>query len=373
MGLPLLREGVPIGSMTLYRTEVRPFSAREVALLKTFADQAVIAIENTRLFNETREALERQTATSEVLRVIGGSPTDAQPVFDVIGPNALRVCGAEACGVILVEDGALHFAAATALRPEWVEAARAVFPQPVDAPLLSARVVRERRTVHVTDVQSHPEASPQARALARTMGFQTVLMVPMLRAGDAIGVIAVTRREAALFSPRQVELLQTFADQAVIAIENVRLFRELEARNQELTRSLDRQTATADILRVISQAQMDAQPVFEAIAVSAQRLFGAWSASVWIRTATPSSTWPGGRRRRARRTWWRAFPGRRAHWARTGRPTGPCGIGSCCTSPTPRPMRPLRLTFGNGRARTRSAPWCRFRWCAQARASGSSR
>ena len=253
---------------------MRPFSERELALVRTFADQAVIAIENARLFNETTEALERQTATSEVLRVIGQSPTDAQPVFDVIGPNALRVCGAEACGVILVEDGALHFTAATALRPEWVEAARALFPSPVDAPLMVARVVRERQIVHLADVEQHPEASPEAVALARTMGFRTVLMVPMLRANEAIGVIAVTRQEARLFSPRQVELLQTFADQAVIAIENVRLFRELGARNADLSEALAHQTAASEILHVISGARRDAQPVFEAIGRNAKRLCG---------------------------------------------------------------------------------------------------
>ncbi len=166
-----------------------------MALVKTFADQAVIAIENARLFNETTEALERQTATAEVLRGSARSPTDAQPVFDVIGPNALRVCGAEACGVILV-----HGARSTSPPPPpfgrngWTRRGRSS-RGPSVRPLLSARVVRERQIVHVAGVESHPDASPQAVALARTMGFQTVLMVPMLRAGEAIGVIAVTRRD----------------------------------------------------------------------------------------------------------------------------------------------------------------------------------
>jgi GAF domain-containing protein len=282
LSAPLLREGVAIGAILIRRSEVRPFTEKQVALLKTFADQAVIAIENVRLFNETKEALEQQTATSEILRVISNSPTDVQPVFDVIAASARRMCGAVASSVLRLEEGVLHLAAASGVTPAWEEAARGLYPAPVSgrrAP--SARAVQERRVVELVDVEHNPESTPGAIALARAVGFRTAVALPMLRGAEVLGVIQVARAEPAPFPRPHVELLQTFADQAVIAIENVRLFKELGTRNRQLTESLEQQTATSEILRVISSSPTDLQPVMDAVAENAARVCGAADALIF--------------------------------------------------------------------------------------------
>jgi len=220
-------------------------------------------------------AVERQTATAEVLRVISSSPTNTQPVFDVIAANAMRVCEAFGSGVLRVEGDMLQLAAVSAGSPEWMEAARAIYPQPVGGRSIGSRVVLERRVIQVTDIEHHPEAGPGAVKLARAAGYRTVLMVPMLQAGQVVGVIIAARKEPTPFPPRQVELLKTFADQAVIAIENVRLFNETKE-------ALEQQTATAEILRVISRSQTDVQPVFDAIAESALHLCEAKHGNVFL-------------------------------------------------------------------------------------------
>jgi GAF domain-containing protein len=295
VGMPLVREGSAIGVLAVSRREVKPFSDKQIALLQTFADQAVIAIENVRLFTELQEknqaltqahaqvseALEQQTATSEILRVISDSPTDVQPVFDVIAASARRMCGAVASSVLRLEEGVLHLAAASGVTPAWEKAARGLYPAPVSgrrAP--SARAAQERRVVELVDVEHNPESTPGAIALARTVGFRTSVALPMLRGAEVLGVIQVARAEPAPFPRPHVELLQTFADQAVIAIENVRLFKELQASNRELTTALDTQTATSDILRVISRSQTDVQPVFDAILASAVRLLRGYSGAL---------------------------------------------------------------------------------------------
>jgi GAF domain-containing protein len=221
------------------------------------------------------EALERQTATAEVLRVISSSPTSTQPVFDVIAANAMRVCEALGSGVLRVEGDMLQLAAVSAASPEWMEAARAMYPQPVGGRSIGSRVVLERRVIQVTDIEHHPEAGPGAVKLARAAGYRTVLMVPMLQAGQVVGVIIAARKEPTPFPPRQVELLQTFADQAVIAIENVRLFNETKE-------ALEQQTATSEILRVISRSLTDVQPVFNTIVQSGLRLLGGYSATMML-------------------------------------------------------------------------------------------
>jgi GAF domain-containing protein len=288
LGVPLLRAGEAVGVIALRRTEVRPFAERQVELLKTFADQAVIAIENVRLFRELEarnqdlgEALEQQTATAEILRVIGTSPTDVQPVFEGIARSAVGVCGALGCVVFVIEGDMARVAATHGLPPERVERFRAEFPVALAAAHDIERVVRERSIFHLADIENNPAATPQHVEIARLGGYRTRLMVPMVRGESALGLIAVTREAATPFPDRQVGLLRTFADQAVIAIDNVRLFRELGARNRDLGEALERQTATAEILRAISQAQTDVQPVFETIAESALRLFGAGGVLVW--------------------------------------------------------------------------------------------
>jgi two-component system, NtrC family, sensor kinase len=286
ISVPLLREGQPIGTINVARREMRPFSDTEIDLLKTFADQAVIAIENVRLFKETKEALEQQTATSEILGVISQSQTDVQPVLDVIAANAVRLCDGYFSAVYVSDGARLHVRATHNLPPEWREAAAGVYPAPLDSNLRSVQTVREQRVIHVLDVQEVGDA--ESRHRAQISGYHTWIGVPMVAGSGAVGTIAVARRERRAFSENDIALLKTFADQAVIAIENVRLFTELQEKNQALTQahaqvseSLDQQTATSEILRVISSSPTDVQPVFDTIAQSAVRLCDAIFGAVY--------------------------------------------------------------------------------------------
>ena len=244
--------------------DVGAFTPEQGALLKTFADQAVIAIENVRLFNETKEALEQQTATSEILRVISRSPTDVQPVFDTIVASAAQLCHAAVAGVFLTDGQMVYHPANYGGSPEARTATRARFPRPLDMETTPGMAILTRSVVHLPDTEdaSVPE---HIRQVGRALGFRSTLAVPMLREGEPVGAITAHRREPGRFSDSEISLLQTFADQAVIAIENVRLFTELQER-------LEQQTATSEILRVISQSQRDVQPVFDTIAVNARRL-----------------------------------------------------------------------------------------------------
>ena len=270
LSAPLLREGGAIGAILIRRSEVRPFTDKQTTLLQTFADQAVIAIENVRLFNETKEALERQTATSDILRVISSSLTDTQPVFDAIAANAARLCAARDAQVLRVEGDILRLVSA--------------YGSPSMPPVRSisrghavGRAVIDRQTIHVRDMAQALEEFPETSAPLH--GVQSVLAVPLLRKDVAIGVIRISRTQIQPFTDAQVALLQTFADQAVIAIENVRLFTESQEKNRALTEAhaqvteaLDHQTATSEVLKVISSSPTDVQPVFDAIAKNAARL-----------------------------------------------------------------------------------------------------
>jgi PAS domain S-box-containing protein len=282
---PLLREGSPVGVISLLRTEVKPFSDKQLGLLRVFADQAVIAIENVRLFNEleTRnrdltEALEQQTATSDILRVISRSPTDVQPVFETIANAAVKLCRAAHTTVATFDGELLRFAAMARVDTEGAEALQRLFPRPPDRASAVSRAVLTRSVVMIEDVITDNDYQIQDAAL--TAGFRSVLGVPLLRDGNPIGAIAVGRPEPGRFPESQIALLKTFADQAVIAIENVRLFKELEVRNRDLTEALEQQTATSEILRAISQSPTDVQPVFDTIAAAALKLCSATSAVV---------------------------------------------------------------------------------------------
>ena len=261
---PMAWEGQPIGWLYVIRQPADGFSDKEAALLETFADQAVIAIQNARMFNETQEALERQTATAEVLRAIAASPDDVQPVFDAIAERARVLCGAVVSGVSRFDGEWVHLAAMDGVSDDALDTVRAAFPIHAGSGSINARAVRDRAPVHIADVLA--DAGYEAKAAAERAGYRSGLAVPMLKDGRVVGAIAVFRAEAGRFAERQVQLLQTFADQAVIAIENVRLFNETKD-------ALERQTATAEVLKSISHSIADSRPVFEQIMRSCQRLF----------------------------------------------------------------------------------------------------
>src|ERR1700687_3877290 len=259
--VPLLRDGLAIGVFQIRRTEVRPFTDMQIRLIQTFADQAVIAIENVRLFTELQEknralttahaqvteALEQQTATAAVLRVIGSSPTDAQPVFEAIVSSARRLLGGFSGGVYRLVGDEIHLTAHTSTTPAGDAALRSIYPRPLAGFSFAGEAIRERVPVVSSDIETDSRVQNDMRRRIRERGFRSGVWVPMLREGAAIGVIGVTRSEPGAFADEQIALLQTFADQAVIAIENVRLFKELEARNAELTDTLARQTATGEV------------------------------------------------------------------------------------------------------------------------------
>jgi GAF domain-containing protein/DNA-binding response OmpR family regulator len=267
LAVPLLQEGTVLGVITVAWAEPGPVSRRHEELLETFADQAVIAIENVRLFNETKEALEQQQASGEVLGVIGSSVADTSPVFDRILDSCERLVAFERAAIFLVDDQRqVHLATA---RGSGGDAARqglqAMFPQPVERTPMH-RAFEEGRTVIFSDVANDPDAPWTLRTAASTLGSFSVVVAPMLWEGRGIGAIHLSRAANATFTAKEVALLKTFADQAVIAIQNARLFRETR-------QALEQQTATADILRVISASPNDIQPVFHAIVGAAFRLF----------------------------------------------------------------------------------------------------
>jgi two-component system, NtrC family, sensor kinase len=250
---PLLRESTALGAIFIARPKVDPFSAKQIALLETFANQAVIAIENVRLFTELQvknravteahaevtEPLEQQTATSEILRVISSSPTGVQPVFDAITRSATTLCEADLSSLFIFDGDLIRFGAMYGRTPEELDAARQAFPQPPARRSVVARAILAAAVVQVPDVSEDPEVPSTLRM------FRTVLAIPMIRDSRSIGAITVARRVVRPFTDKQIDLLKTFADQAVIAIENVRLFNETKE-------ALEEQTATAEILNVIT-------------------------------------------------------------------------------------------------------------------------
>jgi signal transduction histidine kinase/putative methionine-R-sulfoxide reductase with GAF domain len=276
LAVPLLRGKSAIGTLVVRRMEVRPFSDKQVALLQTFADQAVIAIENVRLFDQVQdrtarlqEALEYQTATSDVLNVISRSPSDLQPVLDAIVKTAARLCSAEYAFIARYEGGECRLAAANNLELAHIQYL-ARHPVSPNRDSVTGRVALEKRTIHVPDVLADPEFK---RLDWQEVGKQrTVLGVPLLREGGLLGVIILARTDVQPFADSQIELVTTFADQAVIAIANFELFDQVQARTRELQESLDYQTATSDVLKALSRSAFDLQPVLDTLVSTAVTL-----------------------------------------------------------------------------------------------------
>ena len=276
LGVPMLKDGELVGIISIYRQEVRPFTNEQIELVKNFAAQAVIAIENTRLLNELRQSLQQQTATSEVLKVISSAFGDLKPVFDAILGNATRICEA-AFGSMLLRDGDAYRRVALHNAPPSFEEFSKNAPLVRRGMALSVdRAIDTRQASHMVDVATEVPDEP----IARFGGARTLLVVPMLKDNNAIGVLGIYRQEVRPFSDRQIELVTNFAAQAVIAIENTRLLNELRQRTDDLTELLDRQTAISEVLGVISSSPTDLQPVFQAIVESAARLCEADNASI---------------------------------------------------------------------------------------------
>jgi signal transduction histidine kinase len=260
---PMLWEGRGIGVTFVGRATVGEFSEKEIALLKTFADQAVIAIQNARLFNETKEALEQQTATSEVLKVISRSAFDLQPVLQSLLESAVSLCDAEK-GFIYRQDGDVYrMAVAYGESPEFIELVER-YPHRPGRQSATGRALLERRVIHIHDAMADPEYTWAQGE--RGEEVRTVLAVPMVRESAVLGVFMIRRTTVRPFTEKQIELVTTFADQAVIAIENVRLFNETKE-------ALDQQKASAEVLQVISSSVADTKPVFDKILESCERLF----------------------------------------------------------------------------------------------------
>jgi GAF domain-containing protein len=283
VGVPMLKKNELVGAIIIYRQEVRPFTDKQIELVKNFAAQAVIAIENTRLLNELRESLQQQTATADVLKAISRSTFDLQTVLQTLVESAAQLCEADKATITRQKDGVFFRAEAYGFSDKFIKYIRTV-PVVPERGSAGGRALLEGIVVHISDVQADPEYTLiEAQRLG---GFRTLLSLPMLREGIPIGVIGLTRSEVRPFTDKQIELATTFADQAAIAIENARLFEEVQAKTRDLSEALTYQTGSENILRVIASSPTDVGPVLKAIVESACELCDAYDALVRLRVAT---------------------------------------------------------------------------------------
>ena len=276
--VPLLTDGMLLGHLWAFRQEVRPFSDKQVDLVQNFAAQAVIAIENTRLLNELRESLQQQTATADVLKVISRSAFDLQAVLDALVESAAMLCGGDDVSILRLEGDVLSRVAhcGSMMAPPG-------YLVPAISGSVAGRSVLEGRPIHVTDLQAETQDYPEGSAIARELGHRTILVVPLLREGAPLGAITLRRNKVEPFADKQIELVKTFADQAVIAIENTRLFEEVQARTRELSDSLESQTAISEVLQVISSSPGELEPVFETMLANATRICSAKFGNLFLR------------------------------------------------------------------------------------------
>jgi GAF domain-containing protein len=287
--VPMLKEAELVGAIVIYRQDVRPFTDKQIALLTSFASQAVIAIENTRLLNELRQrtddlsvALEHQTATGEILSSISGSITDAKPVFQAIVRNLRRLFGTRYAMVqLLDDDGIVHLAAAGG-EAEFDTLTRQ-FPRQLDASSGGGLAMLSKQVVQFAPALTDPATPPTTLRFARELGFDSVIFAPMIRDEKVVGAVGTARPSNDRFDDRQVALIKAFADQAVIAIENARLFEQVQARTRELSEALEQQTATSEVLKVISSSPGELEPVFQAMLQNATRICEANFANLWLR------------------------------------------------------------------------------------------
>ena len=286
--VPMLRDDEAIGSITVYRQEVRPFSDKQIELLTNFARQAVIAIENARLLRELRQRTDDLSEVAaipdrerDVLKVISRSPDALQPVLDAIVATSRELCGSDGATIFLLRDGKFHLTAVSgdAILPSHLQHMRSN-PVALGQPgSLLSRVIREKRSSHIPNVMDDPELRDGTAGVG---GPRALLAAPLMREGEAVGVIILRQSHLKPFTPRQVQAIETFADQAVIAITNVNLFEQVQARTRDLTESLQFQTASADVLKVISRSPDTLQPVLDVIVETSRELCGADASTIFL-------------------------------------------------------------------------------------------